>query len=242
MDLGLQGRVAVVGASTRGLGRATAEALAGEGAFVVVNGRTADGVDQAVQAITAAGGTAVGLVGDMSEPDIPAALVAKAVDAYGRLDIVVGNNGGPPPVRPFEATDEAILTAIEANQLASVRLARAALPHLRANGWGRICMITSSGVRQPMGFLATSSMARAGLWSWAKMAAQELAEEHITVNLICPGGHATDRVKDVRGQVPGRLGDPVDFGKAVAFLCSEPAAYVNGIAFGVDGGSVLGLL
>jgi 3-oxoacyl-[acyl-carrier protein] reductase len=242
MDLGLKGRVAVVGASTRGLGRASAEVLAAEGASVVVNGRSDDGVEAVLASIRAGGGTAVGLAADMTDPATPARLVDLAVTTYGRLDIVVGNNGGPPPSTPFEAEDDAILAAVEANQLASIRLARAALPHLRANGWGRICLITSSGVRQPMGFLATSGMARAGLWSWAKMAAREVAEEGITVNLICPGGHATDRLQGVGGQVRGRMGDPVDFGKAVAFLCSEPATFVNGIAFGIDGGSVLGML
>jgi 3-oxoacyl-[acyl-carrier protein] reductase len=240
MDLGLQDRVAVVGASSKGLGRGAAIALAAEGAAVVVNGRGTEAVEETVATIVAAGGRALGVPGDMADPATPGTLVQRAVEVFGRLDIVVGNSGGPAPVKAWDATDEQILDAIEANHLASVRLARAALPHLRANGWGRVCMITSSSVRQPMELLATSSMARTALWSWAKLAAQGVAEEGITVNLICPGGHATARAGTVNSGA--RLGDPMDFGKAVAFLCSAPAAFINGVALGVDGGSVIGLL
>ena len=241
MDLGLRGRVAVIGASSKGLGRATADVMATEGASVVVNGRSADAVQGAVDAIRAAGGEAIGVTGDMSEPATPEALVSRAIETFGRLDIVVGNNGGPAPVRVLDATDDAMSAAFEANTLGSIRLARAALPHLRANGWGRICMITSSAVRQPAGTLSTSAMARSALWSWSKMAAVELASEGITVNLICPGGHATERMLQVGG-ADRRLGDAGDFGKAVAFLCSQPAAFVSGIAFGIDGGAVSGML
>jgi len=241
VDLGLQGRVAVIGASSKGLGRASAEAMAAEGASVVVNGRSADAVQDAVGAIRGAGGEAIGVPGDMTDPDTAALLVSRAVETFGRLDIVVGNNAGPGPVRALEASDEAILAAFEANTLASVRLARAAVPHLRANGWGRVCMITSAAVRQAGGHLATSAIARSALWSWSKMAAQDLAAESITVNLICPGPHATERVRQLGGGA-GRLGDPGHFGKAVAFLCSEPAAFVSGIAFGIDGGAVSGML
>ncbi|MDQ3385640.1 MAG: SDR family oxidoreductase, partial [Actinomycetota bacterium] len=228
---------------SKGLGRATAEALAAEGAEVLLSARGQDALDDAVAAITAAGGTAEGVVADITDPDGPAALVDRAVDRWGRLDIVVGNAGGPPPARALEVDDEAVLAAVNANLLSSVRLAKAALPHLRAGGWGRICFITSVSVRQPIPGLALSNTARAGLWAWAKTAAQDLAPDGITVNLACPGHHATARMASLGvGAGSGPMGDPADFGKVVAFLCSEPAAFISGTAIGVDGAMVAGLL
>lgn len=243
MELGLVGRVAVVMASSKGLGRATAEALAAEGAKVLLSARRKDVLDDAVGAITDAGGTAAGVVADVTEPEVPAALVDRAVERWGRLDIVVGNAGGPRRGHVLEVDDEALLAALNANLLASVRLARAAVPHLRDRGWGRICFITSSSVRQPVPGLALSNTARAGLWAWAKTAASDLFDDGITVNLACPGTHATDRIKELGpGVRDGRIGDPADFGKIVAFLCSEPAGFVSGTAVGVDGARVAGLL
>ena len=243
MDLGLDGRVAVVPASSKGLGRATAVALATEGAKVLLSARGRDALDDAVAAVTDAGGTAEGVVGDVTDPAAPAALVARAVERWGRLDIVVGNAGGPPPGRALEVDDEALVAAVNANMLSSIRLARAAVPHLRSGGWGRICFITSSSVRQPIPVLALSNVARTGLWAWTKTAAADLAGDGITVNLACPGLHATDRMKALGGGASaGPVGDPADFGKVVAFLCSEPARFVSGTAVGVDGAAVAGLL
>ena len=178
---------------------------------------------------------------DVTDPDEPARLVAATVERFGRLDIVVGNAGGPPPGRALDVDDEAIQSALNANLLTSVRLVREAVPHMRERRWGRVCLVTSMSVRQPIRDLALSNTARTGLWAWAKTAAQDLVEDGITVNLACPGMHATDRVTQL-GHTGARLGDPGDFGKVVAFLCSEPAAYVSGIAMGVDGASVAGLL
>lgn len=243
MDLGLRGRVAVVAASSKGLGRASAEALAADGASVVVNGRDSQAVDAAVATITGAGGTAVGVAADVTDPSTPARLVEEAVGRWGRLDIVVGNAGGPPRGTALDVDDDAVLAAVNANLLSSVRLARAAVPHLRDRRWGRICFITSSSVRQPVPGLALSNTARAGLWAWAKTAASDLFDDGITVNLACPGTHATDRIKELGpGVRDGRIGNPADFGKVVAFLCSEPAGFVSGTAVGVDGARVAGLL
>lgn len=243
MELGLNGRVAVVAASSKGLGRATAVALAAEGASVLLNGRDEAALDDAVAAIISAGGTAVGVVADITDPAVPARLVEEAVARWGRLDIVVGNAGGPPPGKALDVDDEAILAAVNANLLSSVRLAKAAVPRLRAGGWGRICFITSISVRQPISGLALSNTARAGLWAWAKTAATDLSADGITVNLACPGHHATDRMTALGvGPGSGPMGDPGDFGKAVAFLCSEPAAFISGTALGVDGAAVAGLL
>jgi 3-oxoacyl-[acyl-carrier protein] reductase len=236
VDLGLIDRVAVVTASTRGLGRASAEALASEGARVVVNGRD----EELLERFVAAHPGSVAVPGDLTDPDLPQRLVDTAMERWGRVDVVVGNNGGPPAAGALDVTDEQVLAAVESNLLTSVRLARAAIPHMREAHWGRVCLITSSSVRQPIRDLALSNLARTGLWGWAKTAAQDVAADGVTVNLVCPGLHATDRLAG--RTVTGPVGDPADFGRVVAFLCSEPAAFVNGIAMGVDGGSVVGLL
>lgn len=236
MDLGLDGRVAVVTAASKGLGRASAQALAAEGARVVLNARNGQALDE----LAATMDDAITVPGDITDPELPAQLVDTALQQWGRVDIVVGNAGGPPTGRALEVDDEAILAAVNANMLASVRLARAAVPHMREQRWGRICFIASASVRQPIADLALSNIARTGLWAWTKTAAQDLAEEGITVNIAAPGLHATDRLIE-RG-VTGRTGDPTDFGHVVAFLCSEQANFINGIALGVDGGAVTGLL
>jgi 3-oxoacyl-[acyl-carrier protein] reductase len=236
MDLGLAGRVAVVTAASKGLGRASAQALAAEGAKVVLNARDAS----ALEALAATLDDALVVPGDITDAALPARLVEAALDRWGRVDVVVGNAGGPPTGRALDVTDEQVLDAVNANLLASVRLARAAVPHMRAQRWGRIVFVASSSVRQPIPDLALSNVARTGLWAWTKTAAQDLAEDGITVNLAAPGLHATDRLIE-RG-VTGRTGDPADFGQVVAFLCSQQAAFISGTAIGVDGGAVHGLL
>jgi len=241
MDLGLAGRVALVTASSKGLGQASAEALAAEGASVVICARGRKALDDAADTIRWAGGQVLAIEADVTEPDAPARLVAATVERYGRLDIVVGNAGGPPAGRALDVDDEQLTAALNANLLTSVRLAREALPHLRAQGWGRLCFIASVSVRQPIPDLALSNVARTGLWAWVKTAAQDLRADGITVNIAAPGLHETDRVKEL-GHVGVRMGDPADFGKVVAFLCSEPAAFVSGVALGVDGAAVAGLL
>ena len=241
MDLGLRDRVALVTAASKGLGRASAEALAAEGAKVVICARGEDALEEAAAGIRAAGGEVTAVPLDVTRPEAPASLVRTAVDTYGRLDVVVANAGGPPPGRALDLSDEAIEAAVQANLLTSVRLVREAVPHFRERGWGRICLITSVTVRQPARDLAASNTARTGLWAWAKTAADDLFDEGITVNLACPGIHDTDRVRQL-GHAAARMGDPADFGKVVAFLCSEPAGFVSGIAMGVDGATVAGLL
>jgi 3-oxoacyl-[acyl-carrier protein] reductase len=235
MELGIRDRVAIVTAASKGLGRAAALALAAEGANVLINARDA----VALEAVAAHMGDGLIVAGDITDPELPAELVETAMQRWGRVDIVVGNAAGPPGGRALEITEEQILDAINANMLASVRLARAAVPHMRANGWGRICFIASSAVRQPIPDLALSNVARTALAAWAKTAAQDLALDGITVNLALPGLHATDRLIE-RG-ITGRTGSPEDFGKIVAFLCSDPANFINGTAIGVDGGAVLGI-
>jgi 3-oxoacyl-[acyl-carrier protein] reductase len=243
VDLGIAGKVALVTASSKGLGRGAAEALAAEGVKVVLCARGREALAETAAAIADAGGDALAVPVDVTDPDQPAALVAAAVRHFGRLDIVVANAGGPPPGGALAVTDEQLTAAMEANFLTSVRLVRAAVPHMRANRWGRVCCITSFTVKQPSPALALSNAARTALWAWAKTAAADLFPDGITVNLAAPGHHATDRMRQL-GMDPSAtaMGDPGDFGKVVAFLCSEPARFVTGTALQVDGGATIGLL
>jgi 3-oxoacyl-[acyl-carrier protein] reductase len=241
MDLGLDGKVAVVAAGSRGLGFATAQALAEEGVRLVVSARGRDALESAAASLRSSGAEVATLVADIGDPDAPQRLVDAAVDQFGGLDIVVANAGGPPPARSLDVTEDQLDAALNLNLRSSIRLVRAAVPVLRDRGWGRICCITSYSVVQPVPALALSNTARVGLRAWAKTAAQDLAAEQsgITLNLACPGSHATDRMKELGGS--GVMGDPADFGRVVAFLCSQPAGYINGAAIVVDGGATLAL-
>jgi 3-oxoacyl-[acyl-carrier protein] reductase len=241
VDLGIEGRSALVVAGSKGLGRATAVALGGEGVRVMVSSRNRDALVEMQSSLRADGAEVEICEADITDPEAPARLVAATVEAFGAVDIVIANAGGPPPGRALDVDDAMLTAALNANLLSSVRLARAAVPIMRHSGWGRICCITSYSVVQPIPGLALSNTARAGLWAWVKTAAQDLAGEQsgITVNLLCPGPHATDRMKELGGG--GVMGDPKDFGRIAAFLCSEPAGFVNGAALVVDGGATLAL-
>jgi 3-oxoacyl-[acyl-carrier protein] reductase len=187
-------------------------------------------------------GDTLAVPADVTDPAVPRRLVDTCVDRFGGLDVLVANAGGPPPGRSLEVTDDALLAAIDANLLASIRLVRAAVPHMRAAGWGRICLIASISVKQPIPTLALSNTARTGLWAWAKTAAADLADDGVTLNLACPGTHATERMKQAGGTSGSRVGDPADFGKVVCFLCSDQARFVSGAALQVDGAATVGLL
>jgi 3-oxoacyl-[acyl-carrier protein] reductase len=239
VDLEIAGKVALVTAASKGLGRASAQALSEEGAKVVICARGEDALNDAAAVMP---GEVHAVVADVTQPHVPQQLVDAAVDRFGGLDIVVANAGGPPPGGALDVDDDALRAAVEANLLTSVRLVRSAVPHMRAAGWGRICLITSSSVKQPIPVLALSNTARTGLWAWAKTAAADLLPDGITLNLACPGIHATDRMKQLGGLGGGVHGDPADFGRVVAFLCSGPARFVSGAALQIDGAATLGLL
>ena len=239
MDLGLAGKVALVTASSRGLGRATATALGQEGARLVLCARNRAALDDAAAAMP---GETLAVPADVTDPATPRRLVDAALDRFGALHVLVANAGGPPPARALEVDDDALLAAVQANLLSSIRLVRAALPPMRAAGWGRICLITSKAVKQPIPTLALSNTARTGLWAWAKTAAADLFAEGITLNLACPGTHDTERARQAGMPGGGPVGDPADFGKVVCFLCSDPARFVSGAALQVDGATTTGLL
>ena len=235
MDLGIRDRVAIVTAASRGLGRASALALAAEGARLVISARSQsaleslrDTVDVPVEIVS----------GDMNDPELPSRLVAHALARFGRLDIVVGNNAGPPPADAFEISDEQILDAFNANLLSNVRLVRAARQPMLDAGWGRICLIASGSAVQPMDNLALSNTVRPGLWGWAKTASNELAGTGVTLNLACPGLHATERAIQLGRQDRAYIGDPDNFGRIVTFLTSDHTPFLNGTAVIVDGGRV----
>jgi 3-oxoacyl-[acyl-carrier protein] reductase len=241
MDLGIEGRVALVVAGSRGLGRATAEALAGEGVRVLLSSRGEAALSEAASSMRERGADVATHAADITDPGAPAQLVAATMEAFGTIDIVVANAGGPPAARALELDDARLQSALNANLLSAIRLTREAVPIMRGGGWGRFCYITSYSVVQPVPSLALSNTARTGLWAWVKTAAQDIAAEGsgITMNLLCPGPHATDRMRELGGTGP--MGDPADFGSVAAFLCSQQARFVNGAALVVDGGSTLAL-
>ena len=235
--MGLDGKVALVTAASRGLGRGVAQALAEEGMRIVICARDRDQLEATASKLP---GEVLALPADVTDPKAPQMLVQAAVERFGGLHVLVANCAGPPQARALEVDDQAMMAAINANMLTSIRLVQAAVPHMRGARWGRICLLTSFSIKQPIPDLAYSNAARTGLWAWAKTAAADLIADGITLNLACPGLHATDRTKELGAQ--GRMGDPKDFGKIVAFMCSQPAGFLSGAALQVDGATTLGLL
>ena len=236
MDLSLSGKVAVVTAASQGLGRAAAQALARDGAQVVVAARGAEALEALAEAHP---GRIAAEPGDVTDPDFPAQLVERAVARFGRLDILVANTPGPPTLRPFEATDADLTDAFESVCLPVVRLIRAAREPLKRDG-GRILVVSSTAARAPKPFLSLSAAARAALWAWCKAAAPELFEEGVTINALFAGPHATARLSQVPS-APRAAGRPEDFGAQVAMLCSPAWRFVTGTGVVMDGGEMRSL-
>ncbi|MEM7094607.1 MAG: SDR family oxidoreductase [Actinomycetota bacterium] len=251
MDLGIAGKKAAVAASSAGLGLGAAKALAMEGVQVAISGRDGEKLAAAVAEIEAVSGRTdtVAIEADVSTPDGGVAFAEQAIAQLGQADILVTNAGGPPP-GTFESTDrDGYQMAIDMNLLAMVEMCRAAIPPMADRGWGRVCAITSVGVKQPLGFLMASSVARAGLTSFLKITAREMAPKGVTVNSAQPGTHWTDRVAKIMDQDNAAqsnpmltTGDSLHFGQAVAYLCSEQARFITGTGLLIDGGQAVGLL
>jgi 3-oxoacyl-[acyl-carrier protein] reductase len=245
MDLGIDGKRAAVAAASGGLGRSSARALLDAGVRVAICGRHRSGVDDAVAELSGHG-EAVGIVADVSTAPGAIAFVEQAGEAFGGLDILVPNAGGPPS-GGFEATElDAYRAALELNLLSTVAMCQAAVPAMVEQGWGRVVAITSISVRQPIEGLILSNTARAGATGFLKTLALEVASQGVTVNSVQPGSHATERLRSLHGgdlsgaarRVPtGALGRPEDFGAVVAFLCSDQARFITGAAIPVDGGA-----
>jgi 3-oxoacyl-[acyl-carrier protein] reductase len=241
VDLGLRGRTAIVCGASSGLGLASAEALAEEGANVVMLARRADLLEQEAKRI---GGHAV--AGDVrSAVDLERA-IREATTKFGGIDILVPNSGGPPPMRASELTAKEVQAAVELLLLPVVRLVELSLPYLRRSDQGRIVLISSLAAKEPTANLALTNAVRPGVLGYMKSLANELGRDGITVNSVGPGRLATPRMQELYGdgpppdevsQIPaGRLGDPRELGDLVAFLCSQRASYVSGTLIPVDGG------
>lgn len=247
MDLGIAGRRAAVAAASRGLGFATAAALAAEGVEVAICGRDRGAIEDAARRIGA-----VPLVADVSTVDGASGFVHAARDALGGIDILVANAGGPPPGTFASVPVEEYARAFDLNCRGAIAMCAEAVPAMRAQRWGRIVAITSITVRQPAPNLILSNTARAALTAFLKTLAREVAADGVTVNSVQPGFHSTERLAELYGgagalaglaaAVPaGALGRPEDFGRVAAFLCSEAAGFVTGAAVPVDGGTYAGL-
>jgi 3-oxoacyl-[acyl-carrier protein] reductase len=262
MDLGLKGRSAAVAAGSRGLGRATALALAREGCSVAICGRDPKKIRAAAEGIEReSGAKVVSVTADVSSRADCERFIGETVGTFGRLDILVTNTGGP-PAGSFEATDADLWEKSYNSLLANViNLVRAAVPHMKTAGWGRILNIASLSVKQPIDNLILSNTFRPAIAGFSKSLSKELGPHGILVNTICPGYTRTDRLEELAEErvrragitkdqyyemlaknVPiGRVAEAEEFASVAAFLCSERASYVSGIALAVDGGSGVGL-
>jgi 3-oxoacyl-[acyl-carrier protein] reductase len=264
MDLGIQGRIALIGASGRGLGLATAQRLAMEGCHVALCDKDESVLGAAQQSVESAGsaGAKVRTYGvDLTQAGDIEQLVTAVKRDLGAISILVTNSGGPPP-GPFDAADdEKWLFAYQLTFLSAVRLIRAVLPDMKAQNWGRIINFTSRSLKEPIPNLIISNAVRLAVGGMAKTLAGELAQYEITVNNVCPGPTTTDRAIELAAaraakkgitveeeleqtsrQIPlGRLARPEEQAAAVAFLASELAGYITGISLLVDGGAVKAL-
>ena len=263
MDLGLRGKIALVAASSRGLGRAIAEELAAEGANLVLCSRREEVIRSAANVIARDHGVrAFGIAADLSIAGEAARVVGEAGKRLGSVDVLITNAGGP-PAGPFESHDDAAWRAAIALNLESViALTRGVLPGMKQRGWGRIVNVTSIAVKQPVDNLILSNSVRAAVTGFAKTLANEVAPHGITVNNVLPGYTRTERVEELaeytgkqtgktadearqvwERQIPmARLGEPREFAALVAFLASERASYITGTSITVDGGWVRSLL
>ncbi len=244
MDLGLSGRTAIVCGASSGMGLAIAEALAAEGANVAMFARRRDVLEREADRIGA-----LAVRGDLVVPNDLARLVERTAGAFGGIDILVNNGGGPPAGPAAGVDDEAVESAVELLLLSAIRLTNLCLPHLERSGHGRVINIESSSVRSPIDNLALSNALRPGVVGWMKTLAREVGPRGVTVNTIAPGRIDTDRIRSVYGDSPPtediplrRVGDPAEIAAVVCFLASDRAAYVTGAVVPVDGGLTRNLI
>lgn len=263
MDLGLKGRVAIVAAASKGLGRAVAEEMAREGAEVAICARSEANLKQAAETIRKATGRDVMCqVLDVTRHDAVRDFVAAVEKRFGRIDICVTNAGGPPSKKFLDLSIEEWRTAVDLTLMSAVYFAREVLPRMQKRRWGRFLTITSVSVKEPIDGLLLSNSIRAAVTGLARTLANEFGADGITVNNICPGYTVTERLEELAAAqakqtgvarekiyerwaslVPmGRLGKPEEFAAMVAFLASERASYINGVSIAVDGGRVRSLL
>jgi 3-oxoacyl-[acyl-carrier protein] reductase len=260
MDLGLENLVALVTASSKGLGRATALQLAREGSKVVICARGEEALSATRDEIAAFGGEVLAVVADVAAPETPQLLVDAALDRFGQLDILVANAGGPPPGGFLAFEEKDWDAAIQLTLMSFVRLCYAAIPALKQSGQGSILACTSITVKQPIPNLVLSNSLRLAVTGLVKTLADELGPDGVRVNAICPGSTRTDRIEQLladraaragttideqaaqmAAEIPlGRVGRPEEFGRVAAFLSSPAASFVNGVSLLVDGGAYRG--
>jgi 3-oxoacyl-[acyl-carrier protein] reductase len=259
MHLGLNGRVALVAAGSSGLGLSVAKALAAEGAHVSICARDPDRLARAHAEVDAAGpGRVLSTSVDLTDEAACGAWVDHTAEEFGALHVVVTNAVGVPHGAADAFTVQDYRDAVDGSMLPHIALTLAALPHLRSAGWGRILMITSESVRQPLPSTALSATARLGILGFAQSVMQALGAGDITVNVLAPGCHHTPAfdgflearvpgdpqtaLKEIAGEIPlGKVGRPADFGALTAFLASAQAGFVTGTVLLVDGGNSRGL-
>jgi 3-oxoacyl-[acyl-carrier protein] reductase len=247
MDFGLSGRTAIVCGASAGIGLAIAESLVEEGANVTMFARTRDTLEREADRLGA-----LAVRGDVTSPSDLEQLVERTLAAFGGIDILVNNSGGPPRGTAMEVDAEAVESAVELLLLSVVRLTRLCLPHLEQSGRGRVINITSSTVREPTDRLALSNTVRPGVVGYAKSLAREVGPLGITVNSIAPGRIDTERIREVYPDGPTeadlatiplrRLGSTREIGDVVCFLASDQAGYLTGAVVPIDGGLTRGLL
>jgi 3-oxoacyl-[acyl-carrier protein] reductase len=215
------------------MGLATAEALSAEGANVAMFARRRDELQREAERLGA-----LPVRGDLTNPKDLERLVEKTLQAFGGIDILVNNGGGPPRTSALELTDESVESAVELLLLSAIRLTNLCLPHLRQSGHGRIVNITSSSVREPIDNLALSNSVRPGVIGWAKTLAREIGPDAVTVNSIAPGRIQTARLlaEDTETIPLRRVGQPKEIADVICFLASDRASYVTGAVIPVDGG------
>jgi 3-oxoacyl-[acyl-carrier protein] reductase len=246
VDLGLKDRTAIVCGASSGLGLATAEALAGERANVSMFARRREVLEREAERLGA-----LAVRGDVTNPRDLETLVERTVEAFGGIDILVWNSGGPPPGRAVGLTREAIEEAVELLLVPAVRLVDLCLSHLVQSQAGRILVFTSMAAKEPVGHIALSNAVRPGVTGWAKTLSRELGPRGVTVNCLAPGKIQTARQEQLSPQGPteeeiaaiplGRLGTPQEVGDVACFLASDRASYVTGTTVVVDGGASRGL-
>ena len=262
MDLGLRGKVALVAGASQGIGKAAALGFAREGAKVSICARSEAQLNETAETIRReTGGDVLPVVADMTKAEDIQRFVAKTVEKFGRLDVIVTNAGGPPPGEFMKFTDEDWENAFRLNFLSAVRLTREAVPHMRKIGGGRVINISSYAVKEPIAGLVLSNGVRSGAIGLAKSLSRELAKDNILVNNVCPGRIDTDRArklnqaraermkrtveeinKEMAGEIPlGRYGTAEETGDLIVFLGSERASYITGTTIQLDGGLVRGI-